>query len=91
MELAKKIYELFSKKCKEYKEKYKLNFGVYNTPAETLCHTALKKFRDKYGIIENVSDKKFFTNSMHVPVWKKLNPFEKIDIESQLTSYSSAG
>ena len=59
--------------------------------AETLVHTALKKFRDKYGIIENVSDKKFFTNSMHVPVWKKLNPFEKIDIESQLTSYSSAG
>lgn len=59
--------------------------------AETLCHTALKKFRDKYGIIENVSDKKFFTNSMHVPVWKEINPFEKIDIESQLTSYSSAG
>lgn len=59
--------------------------------AENLCHTALKKFRDKYGIIENVSDKKFFTNSMHVPVWKNMNPFEKIDIESQLTSYSSAG
>ena len=51
----------------------------------------MQKFRDKYGIIPNVSDKDYFTNSMHVPVWKKLTPFEKIDIESQLTGYSSAG
>lgn len=91
MELAKKIEELFLKRCNEFKETYKLNFGVYYTPAENLCYTALKKFRSKYGIIKNVSDKEFFTNSMHVPVWKKLSPFEKIDIESQLTGYSNAG
>lgn len=91
MELAKRIEALFKKRCAEFKEEYKLNFGVYYTPAENLCHTALKKFRDKYGIIKDVSDKEFFTNSMHVPVWKKVNPFEKIDIESQLTGYSSAG
>lgn len=59
--------------------------------AENLCYTAMKKFQDKYGIIENVSDKEYFTNSMHVPVWKEVSPFEKIDIESQLTGYSSAG
>jgi ribonucleoside-triphosphate reductase len=91
MELAKKIEELFSKRCKAYKEEYRLNFAVYYTPAENLCFTALKKFRDKYGIIENVSDRKYFTNSIHVPVWKDMTPFEKIDIESQLTSYSTAG
>lgn len=91
MELAKRIEALFKKRCTEFKEEYKLNFGVYYTPAENLCHTALKKFRDKYGIIKNVSDKEFFTNSMHVPVWKEMSPFEKIDIESQLTGYSSAG
>ena len=91
MELAKRIEALFKKRCAEFKEEYKLNFGVYYTPAENLCHTALKKFRDKYGIIPNVSDKEFFTNSMHVPVWKKMSPFDKIDIESQLTGYSSAG
>ena len=38
--------------------------------AENLCHTAMKKFQDKYGVIPNVSDKEFFTNSMHVPVWR---------------------
>lgn len=91
MELAKRICQLYKDRCKEFKEKYKLNFGVYYTPAENLCHTALKKFREKYGVIPNVSDKEFFTNSMHVPVWKKMTPFEKIDIESQLTGYSSAG
>ena len=91
MELAKKIEQVFKDKCAEFKEKYKLNFGVYYTPAENLCYTAMKKFKAKYGIIPNVSDKEFFTNSIHVPVWHQCSPFEKIDIESQLTGYSSAG
>ena len=91
MELAKRIEQLFKDRCAQYKQEYKLNFGVYYTPAENLCYTALKKFRDKYGVIKNVSDREYFTNSIHVPVWEKVTPFEKIDIESQLTGYSSAG
>lgn len=91
MQLAKKIEALFQKRCKEFKEQYKLNFGVYYTPAENLCYTAMKRFKKKYGVIPNVSDKEFFTNSIHVPVWKEMTPFEKIDIESQLTGYSNAG
>ena len=91
MELAKKIEQLFKDRCAEYKQKYKLNFGVYYTPAENLCYTAMKKFKAKYGIIPKVSDKDYFTNSMHVPVYKEISPFDKIDIESQLTGYSSAG
>lgn len=91
MNFAKQIEELFAKRCKEYKEKYKLNFGVYYSPAENMCYTSMKKFQKKYGIIENISDKDFFTNSIHVPVWKEIDPFTKIDIESQLTGYSSAG
>ena len=91
MELAKRIEQLFKGRCAEFKEKYKLNFGVYYTPAENLCYTAMRKFKDKYGEIRNVSDKDFFTNSIHVPVWKDVDFFTKIDIESQLTGYSSAG
>lgn len=91
LQLAKKIEQLFKTRCAEFKEQYKLNFGVYYTPAENLCKTAMNKFKAKYGEIPNVSDKKYFTNSMHVPVYDKLNAFEKIDIESQLTGYSSAG
>ena len=91
MALAKRIEELFSKRCNEFKQEYKLNFGVYYTPAENLCFTAMKKFKARYGVIPNVSDRDYFTNSIHVPVWEKMTPFEKIDIESQLTGYSTAG
>ena len=91
MELAKRIEQLFKDRCAQFKEQYKLNFGVYYTPAETLCYTAMQKFKNQYGIIENISDKDYFTNSIHVPVWKHMTPFEKIDIEAELTGYSSAG
>ena len=91
MQLAKRIEQLFKDRCAQFKKEYSLNFGVYYTPAENLCYTALKKFREKYGVIEKVSDRDYFTNSIHVPVWKHLSPFDKIDIESQLTGYSNAG
>lgn len=91
MELAHRIEALFKQRIAEFKQKYKLNFGVYYTPAENLCYTAMKKFKEKYGEIEKVSDREYFTNSMHVPVWEEIDIFRKIDIESELTGYSSAG
>ena len=91
MNLAKRIEALFKQRCAEFKQEYKLNFGVYYTPAENLCYTAMKKFKKKYGEIPNVSDREYFTNSIHVPVWRNISVFDKIDIESQLTGYSSAG
>ena len=88
MKLAKRIEKLYWDKCNEYKAKYSLNFGVYYTPAESLCYTAMKKFRTKYGEIENVTYfinekgekeyKEYFTNSTHVPVYKKMSPLTVI-------------
>ena len=91
MELAKRIEQLFKDRCAEFKQELHLNIGVYYTPAENLCYTAMKKFKDKYGVIKNVSDREYFTNSMHVPVWENISPFDKIDIEAELTGYSNAG
>lgn len=91
MELAKRIEKLFYDRCAKFKEEYKLNFGTYFSPAENLCYTSMQKFKDKYGVIPNISDKDFFTNSVHVPVWVEITPMQKIDIESQLTGYSRAG
>ena len=91
MELAKRIEQLFRTRADEFKHEYSLNFGVYYTPAENLCYKSMKNFQKKYGTIKNVSDKEFFTNSIHVPVWRKMSVFKKIDIESQLTGYSNAG
>lgn len=101
MELAKKIESLFKERCASYKEQYRLNFGVYYTPAENLCYTAFKKWKEQFGDYAEVTyytdekgerhDKLYFSNSIHIPVYHKLSPFEKIDLESQLTGYSSAG
>ena len=81
MKLAKRIEQLYWDKCNEYKAKYSLNFGVYYTPAESLCYTAMKKFREKYGDIENVTYfikedgekeyKEYFMQSPQ-PDWKNL-------------------
>ena len=105
MNFAKKIEKLFYDRCAEYKQTYKLNFGVYYTPAENLCYTAYKKFVSQYGHINGITNywkedgdepahwepRNYFTNSIHVPVWMEIDPFKKVDIESQLTGYSTAG
>lgn len=103
MKYAKQIEQLFLDRTSEFKKEYKLNFGVYYTPAENLCYTSFKKFQRAFPEfdIENVTwfynengekeYKKYFTNSIHVPVYHDCDPFEKIDIESQLTPHSNAG
>ena len=91
MEVAKRIEALYKEKCAKFKKEYSLNFGVYFTPAENLCFTAKKKWDKAYGKTGLLQNSTFFTNSMHVPVWHKMTPFQKIDLESQLTGYSSAG
>ena len=103
MEYAKQIEQLWLDRTSEFKKEYKLNFGVYYTPAENLCHTAFNKFKKSFPEydLENVTwfidengekeYKKYFTNSMHVPVYHECDPFEKIDIEGELVSYSNAG
>ena len=101
MKLAKEIEQMYNDLTAEFKKEYSMNFGVYYTPSESLCFTAFKKWKDKYGDMLNVTyyiddeghrnEKSFFTNSMHIPVYKQMSPFKKIDIESQLTGYSNAG
>ena len=90
-DFVKRGEELFNTRCKEFKNALKLNFGNYNTPSENLCFTALKKFRQKYGIIDGVSDRDYFTNSIHIPVWHKMDMFNKISIEAKLGKLSNAG
>ena len=54
MKLAKRIEQLFKNRCAEFKQTYKLNFGVYYTPAENLCYTAMKKFKEDFGELPNI-------------------------------------
>lgn len=89
--LAKSIIAFYENKCNEYKKKYSLNYGVYYTPAESLAGKSMEHFKSKWGQVKDVTDHDYFTNSVHVPVWKNMSAFEKIDIECNFTKHGVAG
>lgn len=88
---ALKVVERINSYAKEASERNDLNFACYATPAEGLCYNALKALRKQYGIIKNVTDKEFITNSHHVPVWQEVGIFEKLSIEAPFCKYPTAG
>ena len=88
---ALKVVQRINEYAKEASDRHDLNFSCYATPAEGLCHTAAKALRKQYGIIPNVTDHEFLTNSHHVPVWHKIGIFEKLAIESPFCKYPTGG
>lgn len=88
---ALKVVKRINEYAKEASDRHDLNFSCYATPAEGLCHTAAKALRKQYGIIPNVTDHEFLTNSHHVPVWHEIGIFEKLEIESPFCKYPTGG
>lgn len=88
---ALKVVQRINEFAKEASERHDLNFSCYATPAEGLCHTAIKALRKQYGIIPNITDKEYLTNSHHVPVWQKIGIFEKLEIEAPFCKYPTGG
>lgn len=97
LDFAESVCKHIKEYCTKASDKYDLNFGQYFTPAESYCHTAIKGnrevkgLREEFGIIPNVTDRDYLTNSIHVPVWKNVDIFTKLKIESRLTKYASSG
>lgn len=90
-EFALKVVKRINDYAKEASERNDLNFSCYATPAEGLCHTALKGLRKQYGIIPNVTDREFLTNSHHVPVWYEISIFDKLAVEAPFCKYPTGG
>lgn len=90
-EFAFKVMNHLRDKVNEWKEKTGIGFALYGTPAETLCYRFARIDREKYGEIENVTDKGYYTNSYHVDVREKINAFNKFDIESEFQNISLGG
>lgn len=88
---ALKVVKRINEYAKEASERNNLNFSCYATPAEGLCHTSVKALRKQYGIIPNVTDRDYLTNSHHVPVWQKVGIFEKLEIEAPFCQYPTGG
>lgn len=89
--LGLEIISHMRKRMDEEAEKRKLNFSLLATPAESLCGTALNKTIKKYGIIEGVTDKEYYTNSFHCPVYYNISAYDKIKLEAPYHALCNAG
>jgi anaerobic ribonucleoside-triphosphate reductase len=90
-EFALEVLQHINDKVNKFKELDGHLYAIYSTPAEALCGTQVKQFRKKYGIIKGVSDKEYFTNSTHCPVYANITPFEKQDLEKRFWDLSNGG
>lgn len=89
--LGLEIISYMRKKCDEYAKKYKLNFSLIATPAEGLSGRFVKIDKQKYGEIEGVTDRDFYTNSFHIPVYYPISIFEKIKKEAPYNALTNGG
>ena len=90
-ELGLDIVTHMREKCDAYCKKYKLNFSLLATPAEGIAGRFTKIDRKEFGKIEGVTDRDFYTNSFHVPVYFPISAFEKIEIEAPYHNLCNAG
>ena len=90
-ELGLDIITHMRERCDDYTKKYKLNFSLLATPAEGLAGRFTKIDRKEYGKIEGVTDRDFYTNSFHVPVYYNITAFDKIDKEAPYHALCNAG
>ena len=88
---ALSVVQRINEYAKEASERNDLNFSCYATPAEGLCSTALKALRKQHGILPNITDHDYITNSHHVPVYEKVGIFEKLEIEAPFCKYPTGG
>ena len=90
-EFALDVIKKKKKKITEFKYQDNHLYAMYGTPAENLCGLQVTQFRKKYGIIENVSDRPYVSNSFHCHVTEDISPIEKQDLEQRFWDYSNGG
>ena len=90
-EFAEKVMKHMREKCDEWKKETGLGFGLYGTPAESLCYKFARIDKEKYGVIKDITDKGYYTNSYHVDVREKIDAFSKLKFESKFQPISSGG
>ena len=90
-QFALEVMEHINAKVNEFKEEDGNLYAIYGTPAENLCGLQIKQFRNKYGIIEGVSDREYVSNSFHCHVTEDITPIQKQDIEERFWNLSNGG
>lgn len=88
---ALEVVKHIDKFCADSSNANKMNFSTYFTPAENLCKVARNTLASHYGIIKGVTDRPYLTNSIHIPVWHKIDAFSKMLLEAPFTQYGKGG
>lgn len=88
---ALEVMQYINKKVNEFKEQDHILYAIYGTPAETLCGKQVEQFRNKYGIVKNVSERDYVSNSFHCGVWEDITPYQKQDLENRFWNYLNGG
>lgn len=88
---AVEVMEYINNKINEYKKADHILYAIYGTPAEKLCSTQVTQFKAKYGIIKNVSDREYVSNSFHCHVTEKITPIQKQNLEKRFWDYFNGG
>ena len=90
-EFSLKVMKYLRARCDKWKNDTGIGFGLYGTPAESLCYRFARIDKERFGTIENVTDKGYYTNSYHVDVREHIDAFSKFEFESQFQKISSGG
>lgn len=90
-EFAVRVMNYLRQTCDRWKQETNIGFALYGTPAESLCYRFAKIDQERFGTIENVTDKGYYTNSYHVDVRENIDAFSKFDFEAQFQAISSGG
>lgn len=90
-EFALEVLTYIRDKINEFKKEDDVLYALYSTPAESLCGLQVEQFREKYGIIEGVSDRPYVSNSFHCAVWEDITPIQKQDLEKRFWEIPNGG
>ena len=78
-------------KCKQWKEAEHIDYSLYGTPIESTTYKFAKCLKNRFGVIEDITDKDYITNSYHVPVFEEINAFDKLSLEDKFQKLSPGG
>ena len=90
-EFGLKVMQALNDKCNKWKSVENIGYSLYGSPIESTTYKFAKCLRKRFGIIEGITDRDYITNSYHVPVFEKIDPFTKLDLEGKFQALSTGG
>lgn len=90
-EFALKVMQALNDKCRQWRDAENIDYSLYGTPLESTTYKFAKKLRERFGVIEGITDRNYITNSYHIPVFEPIDAFEKLRIESKFQKLSPGG